>query len=314
MILSEKGHFCGHSDAVNSLCLEATDGTVFSCSDDSTFAIFVPISSGYKCVLRQWLKSSASALAWDPARRWLLVGTDAGLVQVFTISPNYTQCNEDKLLQAHTERVTAICFDSAQDIIVSVSHDKTVRVYDFRTSTLHGGAAGGSWLTCLAYDPLAQRIFVGSYDNLVRVFDISNRVPRLLSELRGHDGSIRCLAYDSRKKYLISGSFDATICIWDVGPPGREGFAQVVGKLSGHTSKVKCLGWFGSSRLVVSGGDDHRLVVYSTHSGHVLQSLIAHKDALTALCISDSGSVVSGAKDGSIKVWTLQYDTTDADS
>lgn len=45
------------------------------------------------------LRSEVSALAWDHARRWLVVGTHAGLVQVFTISPDCTQCNEEKLLQ-----------------------------------------------------------------------------------------------------------------------------------------------------------------------------------------------------------------------
>jgi len=118
-----------------------------------------------------------------------------------------------------------------------------------------------------SYDPIAQRIFVGSYDHVVRILDISTRVPKPLHELRGHEASVRCLAYDSRKKYLFSGSFDRTVCIWDIGPPGRERFAQLVGRLSGHESKVKSVAWHAASRLVFSGGDDHKIFAWSTQSG-----------------------------------------------
>lgn len=71
----------------------------------------------------------------------------------------------------------------------------------------------------------------------------------------------------SLRRYLFSGSFDATVSIWDIGVPGREAFAQVVGRLVGHESKVKAVAWHAASRTVLSGGDDYKLIAWNTKSG-----------------------------------------------
>lgn len=85
----------------------------------------------------------------------------------------------------------------------------------------------GGWTLGRRYDPVGQRVFVGTYDVTIMILDISTRTPKLLQSLAGHKGSIRCVSYDARKKYLFSGSFDATVVIWDIDVPGREKFVKV---------------------------------------------------------------------------------------
>jgi hypothetical protein len=44
-------------------------------------------------------------MAWVPSRRWIVTGSAAGLVQIFSISPDYSQCNEEKVIQGVFPRV-----------------------------------------------------------------------------------------------------------------------------------------------------------------------------------------------------------------
>ena len=55
-------------------------------------------------------------------------------------------------------------------------------------------------LQLLTIPPL---FFAGSWDNTVRVWDVSSM--QQVAELKGHTGAVRSVAFDSSGKYLASG-------------------------------------------------------------------------------------------------------------
>ena len=77
--------------------------------------------------------------------------------------------------------------------------------------------------------------------------------------------------------------------------------------LHGHSSAVTCLSFDGSGSLLVSGGADTAIVCWDVVQQKGTVRLKGHRDAVTCIALLDrgAGGVVSGSKDGSIRVWDV---------
>ncbi|QEG41060.1 WD40 repeat domain-containing protein [Roseimaritima ulvae] len=112
--------------------------------------------------------------------------------------------------ELHDGRIRDLIFMPGSDLMVSVSEDRKVVVFDsLGGEVLHSIPVPGCKLfTVAALD--STRVAVGGADNLVRIVDISRGT--ILHSLPGHTGSIAVLKANG--KYLFSGGFDATIRRW----------------------------------------------------------------------------------------------------
>jgi WD40 repeat protein len=142
-----------------------------------------------------------------------------------------------RTIEAHRQRVRAIAFMTRDEQVVTASEDRTVRGWDprsgeelFRLSQETGGTGPGKVLSMVALD--GGRLATASSDNHIRIWDLSSQ--RLLSQLKGHQGSVAAL--DANTQWLVSGSFDTTIRIWPLArvdealgtlrPVSREGMSE----------------------------------------------------------------------------------------
>eukprot|EP00944_MAST-04C_sp_MAST-4C-sp1_P009006 g9006.t1 len=66
-------------------------------------------------------------------------------------------------------------------------------------------------VTCIIYDPINERLFSGSADNTIRVWN--PKTGKCVDTLKGHTGYVHCIAYDPKNDRLFSGSGDKTIRI-----------------------------------------------------------------------------------------------------
>ncbi len=160
---------------------------------------------------------------------------------------------------------------------VSGSEDGTVRVWDTlsgKQTLLIEQAAEGVW--AVAASPEGQRIAAGCKDGVIREFAVSDG--RLLRELSGHVGYVRSVQYmpgaptSDSMPALVSCADDGTIRIW-----GRS----------------------GNEPLRVLEGDR--------------DSTNGHRGGVLALGISEDGMLLlSGGRDGTMRLWDLQQGTQKA--
>ena len=68
------------------------------------------------------------------------------------------------------------------------------------------------------FDDTAEKIFAGSLDNTVRVWDCRTRSETELYVLEGHADSVTGLDLSPDGEKLISNSMDKTVRMWDVRP------------------------------------------------------------------------------------------------
>ena len=166
-------------------------------------------------------------------------------------------------------------------------------------------------------------LFLGTFDHIIRVWDIVNPNYPELATLKGHTGSISALAVCEKTQRLFSGSWDNTIKIWDLSFRNSRLKYPEKACLSGHADVVSTLIFDSASGRLFSGSWDktiriwnvgHALAVASSSGGggatnsklNYAQSgcLRAHSGYVRSLAIHE-GFLFSGSNDQTIRVWDI---------
>jgi WD40 repeat protein len=223
--------------------------------------------------------------------------------------------------------------------IVSVSADKTARVWDIETGaslmTLDGQSG---MLGSVAFSPDGTRIVTGGESGriggsgTIHVWDAVSGAE--LITLFGHLRRVTGVAFTPDGKRIVSGSFDGTIKIWepDVDPTApvtldgrhgsmafsRDGKYIVTGgkdktvRVWDATSHDKLMEIEGAGTSISLSPDAERIIsadgndinVWHVSSGNKLMTLSGHDKAIWALSYSPDGTrIVSGGLDKTVRLW-----------
>ena len=141
--------------------------------------------------------------------------------------------------------------------MASYEHDDWVSSVDILSPSSKAGQwAGGR------YDSSAQRILSGSYDGLLRVWNMSSEV---VATGQGHTASVKAAKFISPTQVVSSG-FDRTLRLWMYDDSEAEGAASLTPTLElyGHKASVDSIAVHGPSSRVLSASSDHTVSVWST--------------------------------------------------
>ncbi|KIM31897.1 hypothetical protein M408DRAFT_327295 [Serendipita vermifera MAFF 305830] len=154
-------------------------------------------------------------------------------------------------------------------------------------------------ITDIAYSPDGLNVVSGSYDNTLRIWDVTTGSP-VGEPLKGHTDYVTSVAYSPDGRNIISGSCDYTIRIWDTatGTPIGE-------PLTGHLRAVVSVAYSPDSRSIVSSSDDRTIQIWDAATGApVGNPLKGHARAVTCVAYSpDSLNIVSGSHDKTLRIW-----------
>jgi glucose repression regulatory protein TUP1 len=158
------------------------------------------------------------AVCFSPDCTKLVAGMPQNTIRVWDIATN----EEGPALTGHESEIYSL--DYVNDLIVSGSGDRKVRLWDARTSQckkIFGSESGGpsDGVTSVALSPDGRLLAAASLDKVVRIWD--TETSQLLDRLEGHSDSVYSIAFSPDGKNVISGSLDRNIMLWDVGAQGR---------------------------------------------------------------------------------------------
>ena len=156
----------------------------------------------------------------------------------------------------------------------------------------------GSPVATLAFQPDGTRIASGSWDGVVRVWDVESRVDETI--FRGHGSSVSGVAFSPDGSRLVSCSVDGTARVLDPAT-GDE-----LIRFNGHSGPLFGVAFHPDGQSVASCGSDRTIRIWDAASGTELSALSGHDGPIFSLAFNPDGTrLVSGSLDGTARVWDL---------
>ena len=144
----------------------------------------------------------------------VLLGSDEGLIEVWDIAASTPVALP--ALEGHTNVAWSI--KASGSMVLSGSHDDTVRLWDLRTGsrcvrTMEGHSHG---VVSVDMDESCRTAVSGSGDTTVRLWDLGSG--RCSATMEGHSSSLQdVVMHESGSRFLSSGGDDGTVKAWAIG-------------------------------------------------------------------------------------------------
>ncbi len=208
-------------------------------------------------------------------------------------------------LAAHREMITAIAITEDQRFLISVSWDRTLKIWDFARGTLINTVeAHDQGILALAVTGNGDyHLATGGFDQTVKLWTLASDASNLeLNQIfLGHLGSIHGLDFAPRWHFLVSGSYDQTLKQWNL--------EQETEEFSSYDSlgAIYALAVAPNQDFIAAAGGDGTVTLWQLGSGAKIAVLSGNISSVQSLAIAADGQIIAaGCVDGTVKIW--QYD------
>jgi len=202
-------------------------------------------------------------------------------------------------LQGHTKRVSDVLFHPEQDLLLTASHDKTVRLwtpteenkYESNALRLHEGEVVG-----ITLHPTGDYFVSASLDSSWAFTDI--QAMRCLANIRSDEPeAIQCVQFHPDGLILGTGTAANRIRVWDVKTMAN------VASFEGHRGKVTDISFSENGFYMASTGEDSTVKLWDLRKLKVIQTVNLEGNA-GCLSFDYSGKYLAVGGDD-IKVFAL---------
>ena len=180
-----------------------------------------------------------------------------------------------KRFQGHDGIVNAVdTLRTSPKLSVSVSDDKTARLWDARTKGHVTSFEHLFQCTAVAYGADGNMIYTGGIDNCITAWDI--RTQSMSMKMKGHNDTITCLSLHPKGTHLLSNSMDGTLKTWDIRPFVQDGGKRHCKTFKGasHNAEKGLLNcaWSSDGTMVTGGSSDKVVHIWDELSTEEVRS------------------------------------------
>ncbi|KAJ5570039.1 uncharacterized protein N7459_009469 [Penicillium hispanicum] len=283
-------------------CLQTLYGgqtSIFSIAASPDGALLA--SAGNDRTLKVWESSSGSCLhtltghtsnivsvAFSQDGSLLASGSLDGAIKIWNVQKG--ECF--KTLQGHRGVVNTVVF-SLNGRLASSSSDRTMKIWDTESGNsqsilVHQTDA----IVKAVFSHDGKRIATGSESGIVAIWDAHSG--ECLKRILGHTGKVISVVFTPEGN-IASVATDQSTRIWD----SANGRILKIYKAPGF---VRSAAW-GPNGQIAFGLEDGGIEVWKPETGECLTSLKGHVDWTDSLLFTSNGWLVSGSRDGSVKIW-----------
>jgi mono/diheme cytochrome c family protein len=246
---------------------------------------------------RTAIKPLIGALAYRPDGKLLALGT---FQEVRLVEPETGKVVGT--LPGEAEDVRAVAFSPDGKLLAAAgglpARSGEVKIWDVeKRAALQTIAGHTDCIYAVEFAPDGKSVATASYDKLIKLWDVESG--KEIRTLKDHIDAVYALAFTPDGKRLVSASADRGVKVWDVATGER------LYTLSEPTDGLNTLALDPAGKRVAAGGLDRTIRVWSLgeKSGTLLNSLIAHEDAILQLAWSSDGKyLISSSADKEVKV------------
>jgi WD40 repeat protein len=241
------------------------------------------------------------------------------LLLIFSVYIGLVMAQTPKLIidsKGHTGLVNDLIFIDGGRKLISVSNDKTIRMWDINTGSLERtfymnqteGYQGRIYCAAISRDEktLALGGFFGknAADSIATgtIYLLSLEKPDELKQLKSHTNVVTDLIITPENK-LVSASADGKVKIWNL----NETKPNVISTFNKHRSPITRITYSQKSKRIASADIRGNVLIWNLESGEIVTDKIGkfHEGAITSLTFSDDESMLfTGGEDGKLIKWT----------
>jgi WD40 repeat protein len=271
-----------------------------------------------------------TALAITPDGKYALFGSGHFIREVELATEKIV-----RTFRGHGDDVTTIAINPKQQIMVSGSRDKTVRVWTLTSgrclNTFSGHTEG---VTAVALTPDGEFAISASLDKSLRIWNLKNGA--CVSILQGHTSHITAVVVTPDAQFVISAGRDRTLRLWRIAtgkclrvfqefshwledlvltPDGQcallgnheemrlkhlpsQTYRQILNKYIPHSSQ--------SSTLHTGTSSTQPLTLHNLPPGENFLTIIGREEEKTFTVATPDGTIgISGGSEETLFVWTV---------
>ena len=215
------------------------------------------------------------------------------------------------VLRGHTGYVNKVSYSPDGKLIVSVSQDKTARIWDVETGSclhvLYGdtsfkGRMNGDTIVysnldvSAAFSPDSKLIVTTVSDTSIPIWDVATG--KCLRRLVGHKDIVHSVAFSPDGKYIASASYDTTLRLWNV---------QTGQCMRSQNIDVGFVEFSPDGKHLLTDYEDNTLRIWDVLTGECIKKLSGHSDFVFSAVYSPNGEkIVSLSWDDGTRVWDAQ--------
>jgi len=205
-----------------------------------------------------------------------------------------------------------------QYFLAAGAGDGMLYIWEYESTDLkHAIQASDEPIEAVSFSPNGKLLASSGEDTVIRLWNV--KMGRKIWEFKGHEENVHSLAFSDDGKTLISAGADSMIKLWDItsrkekrtitetaskyGQFNIAAFSPGLEIIASGLTEVKRA---SGSRRARAGRPEwnHLVKLRDGVTGDELCSLSGHKQTVTALAMSRTGSLVaSGGPDQTIRLW-----------
>jgi len=199
-----------------------------------------------------------------------------------------------KRLGEHKSFVNSCCPSRKSELIVTVSDDKTAKLWDLRKKGSLHTYEHKFQLTTVALSQNDDQIFAGGIDGSIKVWDL--RKGTEVYTLSTQKDIITGLRLSPDGSYLLSNSMDNSLHMYDVRPyvPGDNRLVKVFnGAVHGFDQNLLKVNWSPDGNLISAGSADRFVYLWDTASRKFVYKLPGHTGTVNEVAFHPSEPIIA---------------------
>lgn len=204
-----------HEGMVKGLCF-MRDQKLLSCASDKSIKLWDPCNTQSKTApLATWLGNTAFT-GISHHRSLPNFAASSSIISIYDVSRTSTMPLQTLHWPTSTDTINALSFNQTEtSILASCATDRSIILYDLRTSSPLSKAVLGLASNAIAWNPMeAMNFAVANEDHNIYIFDM-RKMNRALNVLKDHVAAVMDIEFSPTGEGLVSASYDRTVRLWD---------------------------------------------------------------------------------------------------